>query len=119
MRILLVEDNFLAGIDIAQRLTALGCEVIGPVATQEQAFEILNSEVQAQPDAAILDYGIRGGTSMRIAEVLFSRDCPFVFVTGYSELPENLVGVHRLQKPVDDAELVLAVEMFKRRVKQV
>lgn len=53
MKVLVVEDNFIAGLDMTQRLTAFGCEVLGPFAGVEEVLELLKTTT---PDGAFLDF---------------------------------------------------------------
>ncbi len=100
-RVLVVEDDLLVAQSIASHLQAMGCEVIGPVATSDDACAL----VKSRPiDAAILDVNLSAGTSAPIARALAGRRTPFVFVTGYSSLkalPDELRGRRVLCKPVD------------------
>jgi DNA-binding response OmpR family regulator len=105
MRILLVEDNFIAGLELHDRLTQLGHRVIGPLA---DVPEILGVIARDPPDAALLDFRLRDTTSIPIAQALRRRACPFVFVTGYGTppaLPPEFSEYPRLSKPIDDRSL--------------
>lgn len=109
-RVLLVEDDFLVGMNLKQMLERIGCHVIGPVASVAQAVEELDRE---QVDAAVLDINIADGTSVPLAERLQSASRPFFFVTGYHSprhlLPEVLQDVRRLTKPIDEQTLSTAL----------
>jgi two-component SAPR family response regulator len=109
-RVLLVEDDFLVGLNIKEMLERLGCEVLGPVASVEQAVQVVENE---RVDAAVLDINIVGGTSVPIAERLRIQERPFFFVTGYHSpchlLPDVLQDVCRLVKPVDERALEAAL----------
>lgn len=105
-RVLLVEDNFLAGIMIKSQLENLGCQVVGPVAALGDASDQV-AEGRSF-DCAVLDIRIRGGTSESVAQSLEQRGIPFFFITGYqsgSLLAEALQSIPRLLKPVDQARL--------------
>jgi len=54
-KVLVVEDEGLIAHDIAQRLESLGHEVIGPVATADEAVE-----AAANADIALMDIRIDG-----------------------------------------------------------
>ena len=116
VRVLVVEDDF----DVAEALRAVlataGAEVIGPVSTVEEACELAKTE---QLDAALLDIALSPGTSAPVARTLLYRGCPFVFVTGFSNvemLPEELRGHRVLLKPVDGQTLRAAIHMLVHRV---
>lgn len=101
VHILLVEDNFLVGTSIKLMLEELGCEVSGPAPSLERARELA---LERTYHGALLDINIIGGTSAPIAELLQSKGCPVIFVTGYgspTDLSEQLMKIRRLNKPVD------------------
>jgi CheY-like chemotaxis protein len=104
IRILVVEDNFLAADSLVAELQRLGYLPVGPVASLAEALAMLDTE---PIDGAILDINIIGGTSAPIAERLLKCGCPFFFITGYASpymLPASLKHVKRLNKPLyDDA----------------
>lgn len=108
-KVLLVEDNYLAGAAMRMLLSGMGCHVVGPIADAAEANRLAqDSEV----DIGILDINIIGGTSAPVAESLGRRNRPFFFVTGYASpkhLPETLQRVRRLNKPVDEQELAEAL----------
>ncbi len=109
LRVLVVEDDF----DVAESLRAVlvkaGCEVVGPVSTVEAACDLAKN---TPLDAAVLDIALSPGTSAPVARSLLYRGCPFVFVTGFSNvdmLPEELRGYRVLLKPVDGETLRAAI----------
>jgi signal transduction histidine kinase len=85
VRVLVVEDEFLIGLDIAGQLADAGFEVLGPVPSVAKALELV-----AQPgcDVAVLDVNLGGATCEPVAEKLRACGKPFVVLTGYS--PHNL-----------------------------
>jgi DNA-binding NtrC family response regulator len=105
LRVLVVEDDFHVAESLSLALRKLGCTVVGPTATAEEACAIMKRE---DVDAAVLDVRLSPGTSEPIARALASRGRPFVFVTGYSSirvLPDDLRGHRVLAKPVDQETL--------------
>lgn len=109
-RILVVEDSYLAAIQIEECLNQLGFQVVGPVSTLDEGKRLAE---QQDIQGAILDINIIGGNSSPIAQVLRDRDCPFFFVTGYASpqhLPEDLSSVRRLRKPVTEKQLAQAID---------
>jgi len=114
LRVLVVEDDYHVARSLGQTLTRLGCAVVGPTATAEEACELVKREVV---DAAILDVRLAPGTSLPVATALRSRNRPFVFVTGFADLgmlPEELRGHRVLHKPVESATLRAALCEFSR-----
>ncbi len=105
LRVLVVEDSFLAAASISRMLIDMNCRVVGPVATVEKAM----SELAAGTcDAAVLDINLSGQTSEPIADALVERGIPYFFVTGYAS--PMLLSVRqrshpRIHKPIAEPEL--------------
>jgi len=115
---MVVEDEFWIAEDLAQALTEVGVEVIGPICNVGEAIERLREK---QPvDGAVLDINVSGVSVYPLAEDLMHRGVPFVFTTGYDmdTIPESLRQIARIEKPSDPAkiirELALAVEQAPR-----
>ncbi len=109
LQVLLVEDNFLVGTSIRSTLQAMGCTVVGPYATADEAIEAFD---ESGADLGILDINIRGGTSEPVASVLEARGVPYCFVTGYRSpviLDDRLRQVVRVPKPVEKRPLAAAM----------
>ena len=81
-RILIVEDEALVSMVIEEALKDLGCDVVGPVGTRDQALALAEAEAL---DGALLDVNLGGEPVYPVADALSSRGIPFVFVTGYGE----------------------------------
>ncbi len=97
-RILVVEDDALLAIDLAQWLETAGFQVVGPAATVEKALKLIR---QVGCYGAVLDVHLGKETSEAIAIDLRARGKPLLVVTGYShqQLPPALAGAPRLSKP--------------------
>ena len=109
LRVLVVEDDFDVAEALRAELESGGCHVVGPVSTVEEACDLAKTQAL---DAAVLDIALSPGTSAPVARTLLYRGCPFVFVTGFSNvdlLPEELRGHHLLLKPVDGQTLRAAI----------
>ncbi len=109
LRVLVVEDDFDVAEALREVLVSAGCEVAGPVSTVEEACDLAKN---SPLDAAVLDIALSPGTSAPVARSLLYRGCPFVFVTGFSNvdmLPEELRGYRVLLKPVDSETLRSAI----------
>ncbi len=110
LRVLVVEDDFDVAEALRAELESGGCHVVGPVSTVEEACDLVKTQAL---DAAVLDIALSPGTSAPVARTLLYRGCPFVFVTGFSNvdmLPEELRGHHVLLKPVDGQTLRAAIQ---------
>jgi len=115
MKLLIVEDNFLAAEGIKLMAKKLDYEVMGPIPDQAGALSFLKHQ---KPDVALLDFSLRDGNCLKIAEKLEEHDIPFVFITGYSEvpgLPEKYSEVAKLNKPFrqEDLQRILLILMEK------
>ena len=99
-RVLLVEDEYFLADDLAKALAELGAEVVGPVASVDDALDLI--EAGERIDAAVLDLNLGGEMSTRVADALEERGVPFVFATGYdaAAIPPRHAGVPRCEKPV-------------------
>lgn len=109
VRILLVEDEMLVGLEMRHALAETGADVIGPVSTASEAARLAD---EANVSAAVLDVNLGGDMIDPVAARLLARGIPFVFVTGYDSrrvLPEALRNAPALRKPVDAAALVEAL----------
>jgi CheY-like chemotaxis protein len=108
LRILVVEDDFLAADAIQDLLEASGCEIVGPAAGVATALELIARTVL---DGAVLDINLGGELSFPVAAALIERDIPFLFLTGYDDLvvPPQYRGMRRLEKPTDMRQLAEVV----------
>lgn len=82
-RILVVEDEALISVMVTDMLSELGILVVGPAATISAAIILAERETI---DAAILDVNVRGERIDPVAEILFAREVPVLFATGYGEV---------------------------------
>ncbi|MDX2203343.1 MAG: response regulator [Hyphomicrobiaceae bacterium] len=99
-RILVVEDETLVALDLAQQLECAGFEVIGPAASVAQARTLMQED---DCDAAVLDVNLgRGETSEPVAQDLVGNGIPIIVVSGYarSQHPAVFQGMSMLVKPV-------------------
>ncbi|MFZ5677119.1 MAG: response regulator [Pseudomonadota bacterium] len=104
LKILVAEDEPLVALMIAELISALGYQVVGPHADLREALRATETHDLA---AAILDVNLAGTFVYPLADRLRSRGVPFFFITGYG--PERIDGrysdVAVLQKPVDEVTL--------------
>ncbi len=107
-RVLIVEDEYFLADDMAQALSKLGAQVVGPVPSPEKALALLADE---PVDAAILDINLRGRMVFPVADALREQGVPFVFATGYDEsaVPEAYRDVPRWEKPFKPEDLARAL----------
>ena len=103
-RIMVVEDETLVSMVVAEQLEELGFLVVGPYSTVEQAMTALKEN---SVDAAVLDVNLGGEPVYPVADALVAARVPFVFVTGYGAgvLERRFQHVPVLQKPIDATAL--------------
>jgi len=99
-RILVVEDDFLVGLQLEEDLRAAGHAVLGPCGSLQQALEVSRGGLF---DLAILDVNLRGHTVFPLAEELAERGLPLILLTGYqsADLPDRWRDRPHLTKPYD------------------
>jgi CheY-like chemotaxis protein len=103
-RALLVEDEMLVAWLIEDMLADLGCAVIGPASSVNQALAMIDAEAV---DAAVLDLNLNGQMSYPVADALAAHGVPFIISTGYDKdtLPDGYRACPVLQKPFQRSEL--------------
>lgn len=101
LRLLLVEDEYLLALYLAELLEDLGAEVLGPVASVADALDLI--EKAPEIDAAILDVNLAGEAVFPVADRLRARHVPFAFASGYDPelMPARFRDVDVCQKPID------------------
>ena len=89
---------------VEDMLVDLGCMVIGPAASVNQALAIIEANAI---DVAVLDVNLNGEMSYPIADALAACGVLFVFVTGYDKdrMLSGYQAFPMLQKPFHRAEL--------------
>jgi len=105
-RVLVVEDEFMIGLDISQQLTSAGYEVVGLATSVAKALRL-----EPRCDVAVLDVNLGGETCEPVAQKLRATGKPFVVLTGYA--PDSLAPSFNdatiLTKPPCIADVVAAV----------
>ena len=82
-RVLVVEDEFMIGLDVCQQLASAGYDVVGPATSVRKALRL-----EPTCDVAVLDVNLGRETCEPVARKLRESGKPFVVLTGYS--PDNL-----------------------------
>lgn len=114
LRILIVEDEYYVADDLGRALQGLGATVLGPVATLEEAEQLVE---EGGFDCAVLDMNLRGEMAFPIADRLEAEGIPFIVASGYNSasLPERFSGVPRVEKPYDPAQVAAMLPRFRSR----
>jgi DNA-binding NarL/FixJ family response regulator len=112
VKVLLVEDEPLVAMGIADQLIAAGATLVGPCLTTTRALDTL---AVADVDVAVIDFVLADSNSEVVQDALERRGVPFVVLTAYpSVLVRRYEGQHILSKPVAADLLCLAVRNLCR-----
>jgi two-component system, response regulator PdtaR len=107
-KILVVEDQFLVGIDLVQLIEELGFEAFGPVTTVTDALALLD---HAPVSMAILVLNLGSELSTPIAKECLERGIPFIVASAYDDIEAIggavFKGILNVGKP-HQAELILS-----------
>jgi len=107
--VLLVEDEVMIRMMVADMLQELGYVIAGEAGDVDEAVRL----VQATDfDIAILDVNVNGKVISPVAEAVQLRGRPFVFATGYGAqgLPAKFRDRPTLQKPFQMETLARTIE---------
>jgi DNA-binding NtrC family response regulator len=116
-RVLIVEDDNILAMALADELAAEGATVIGPAASVTDALEVIAS---SELDSAIVDINLGGKAAFPVADALADRRVPFVFATGYliaDYIPARHANVRRFEKPTAPGAIRRALEEALSRAK--
>lgn len=104
-RVLVVEDAPLIAAELAEELEIAGAIVIGPAPNLTKALALARQE---ELDAAVLDLNLGDALSFPVADLLFEKNVPFLFTTGYDDgaVPELYAVATKLSKPVVAGEVI-------------
>lgn len=116
MNCLIIEDEFHAAKRLSGLLTRLrpGVQILKVLDSVEDATEWL--EQNAQPDLIFMDIQLADGLSFEIFQKT-TIEAPVIFTTAFEEYALRAFktnSVDYLLKPVDEAELMVALEKFER-----
>ena len=104
----MIEDSPVVGPFVADALTLLGFEVVGPAPNMASAREMIEEQTV---DAALVDVFIRGERVFPLCEMLVRKGVPFILTSGYADwqIPEQWQDRPRLNKPyvIDQLEEAL------------
>ena len=113
LRVLVVEDDYLIGIYLAELLVTMGYDVCAIEATEADA---VTAAVQYRPDLMIVDMHLRNGSGIAAVEQI-SRTLPLphVFVSGdMSSIEASRRGSVVLPKPFRESDLARAIQRALR-----
>ena len=81
-KLLIVEDDVMIRVVLADMLCELGYTVAAEAASIDEALEATR---KTHFDLAILDADLMGRSVSPVADALVARDIRFVFITGYGD----------------------------------
>ena len=110
LRVLVIEDDSLIAMLLAELLTGMGHDVCATAATEAEAVSAATSH---RPDLMIVDAGLgRGSGVSAVEEILRAGPVAHVFVSGdagsvRTRRPDAVV----VRKPFREAELARAIDL--------
>ncbi|WP_375688283.1 HWE histidine kinase domain-containing protein [Pseudooceanicola sp. LIPI14-2-Ac024] len=84
---LIVEDNMIIAMDAADILGDMGVDNVHTASTVAEALRIIESH---QHSFAVLDVHLGAETSLPVAQVLRSKNVPFILASGYGSQSDSL-----------------------------
>ncbi len=112
--VLLVEDEVMIRMMVADMLEELGYTVAGEAGEINEAIRLAQTIYY---DLAILDVNVNGKVISPVADLIKARNRPFIFATGYgsSGLPAEYRDRPALQKPFQIETLARTIEQALNR----
>lgn len=111
LRVLIVEDEPIVAMDLAEMVEGWGHNVVGPASKRANGVALAESE---DIDFAILDVNLgRGETSEAIAAALRARGIRFMFLSAHKAAAIDFcMGEDVMQKPVIVSQLETRLQDF-------
>ncbi len=112
--VFLVEDEVMIRMMVADMLEELGYSIAAESGEIGDALKLAQS---VEFDLAILDVNVNGKVISPVADLIASRNRPFMFATGYgaSGLPAEYRDRPALQKPFQIETLGRAIDQALKR----
>ncbi len=104
-RILLVEDEPLLLMALADELERVGAIIVGPAGSLDRALEVAGA---IQIDGAILDISLHAESIFPLADLLANRNIPFIFASAQdcSQVPSRFLNAPFCPKPALPMEVI-------------
>jgi len=106
LKVLLVEDNPIVAMDVAEIIVTAGGSLSGPYLGLEESMAAVARDTF---DVALLDVDLGGVFVWPLAQAIKARDIPIVFTTGFSDAglwPGEFIGATTIHKPYDHHRLL-------------
>jgi DNA-binding NtrC family response regulator len=107
---LIAEDQALIAMALEATLEDAGIRVAGPFASSRNALAWMARQT---PVLAIIDCKLQDGPCTALVNALLARDVPIIVTSGLPqgpETPRERDGLTWLEKPIDRADLLAAME---------
>jgi two-component system, response regulator PdtaR len=117
LQVLLLEDNAVVAMDIADTLAALGCALCGIARSESEAVKAAEMD---QPDLIIADVNLQHGCGIAAVErIVKQRFVPHLFITGdVQTVLHRAPGAIAVAKPFEVRALIAAVRRALRGAPQ-
>jgi diguanylate cyclase (GGDEF)-like protein/PAS domain S-box-containing protein len=114
-RILIVEDEKITALEIAEHLQSHGYQPLGPCTSGDEAVASVYAH---HPDAVLMDIALKGPMDgVQAAEAIrFTGHCPVIFVTAHADQAsldraKITEPFGYIVKPISERELHIAIEI--------
>lgn len=107
--VLIVDDEALIALTLAEIMREKGCTVLGPAHSVDAALALIR---QSPPDLAVLDLNLAGRSHTPVASALRALAIPFVYCTGYADPAMRIepgLEAEVITKPTDPEALAAAL----------
>ena len=119
IKILIVEDEPVLALDLANKLRKLGYEIIDVVSTGELAVDLVK---KVQPDLIFMDIKLKGAMDgiETATQILQTKDIPIVYLTGFVdeetvERAEHTGCYGYMIKPCKEIELYATIKIALKK----
>ena len=112
-KVLIVEDEKLIGLMLAENVKVLGCRVTGVVTNGQAALRAIKAD---PPDAILMDISLDGVMSgiETARRIKATRDIPILFFTGYQD--PHLLSQADAVKPVGIVDKLDTTENIQQAI---
>ena len=108
--VLVVEDEFIIGLDLSEMVQDLGYGLEGPFAETKDALDAIEAQM---PDVAILDVYTADGEVFPVADALTEKGIPIIFHSGHvppQEVRQRYPEAQACAKPCPPAKMIDMVQ---------
>lgn len=81
-RVLVAEDEAMISITLGHMLEALGCQLVGPATSLDEALAVVRA---GEIDCALVNGNLRNEATFALADLLNEMCVPFALCTGYGD----------------------------------